>query len=198
MDLRELSDEALVASCRSERGQARRELTDELFQRYYERVGRWCFRITGDRDSAADLGQEVFAKAWRHLDSFSGSSKFSTWLYSIMRNECLNAVKSRRNQRTHPDTDDVLDTIESAGIDPETAVSNEALRRNLRALLTAALDETERNVFTLHYAGDMPLDTITRLLKLTNASGAKAFIVSAKRKLTRAVERLHARGGALQ
>lgn len=198
MDLSEISDETLVARCRSEKGAARRELTDELFQRYYEKVGRWCFRITGDRETAADLAQEVFIKVWRHLDSYTGSSKFSTWLYTIMRNECLNAVKARRSRREQADPEMVLDMIESAGIDPETAVTNEVLRCNLKLLLTTTLDETERNVFTLHYAEDLPLDAITRLLNLTNASGAKAFIVSAKRKLARTVERLHARGGSLR
>ena len=42
---------------------------------------------------------------------------------------------------------------------------------------------------TLHYAEEFPLDAVTRLLKLDNASGAKAYIVSAKRKLARAVAR---------
>jgi len=49
-------------------------------------------------------------------------------------------------------------------------------------------------VFTLHYAEDVPLDAITRLLRLENASGAKAYIVSAKRKLARAAERWKAAG----
>jgi len=52
-------------------------------------------------------------------------------------------------------------------------------------------------VFTLHYGDGMPLDAITRLLRLQNASGAKAFVVSAKRKLARATERLRARGEQL-
>ena len=67
----------------------------------------------------------------------------------------------------------------------------------MRALLATALDETERRVFTLHYGEDVPLDAITRLLRLTNASGAKAYVVSARRKLARAVQRLRARGDAL-
>jgi len=48
---------------------------------------------------------------------------------------------------------------------------------------------TEARVMTLHYAEELPLDAVTQLLKLDNASGAKAYIVSAKRKLARAVSR---------
>jgi hypothetical protein len=60
------------------------------------------------------------------------------------------------------------------------------------------LTDIESQVFTLHYAEELPLDAITRLLKLENASGAKAYIVSAKRKLARAVERWKARGQRAQ
>jgi RNA polymerase sigma-70 factor, ECF subfamily len=58
------------------------------------------------------------------------------------------------------------------------------------------LDRTERIVFTLHYGNEMPLDTISRMLGLQNPSGAKAYIVSARRKLARASERARARGEA--
>jgi len=59
----------------------------------------------------------------------------------------------------------------------------------LRDLVRDSLSEVEARVMTLHYAEELPLDAVTRLLKLDNTSGAKAYIVSAKRKLTRAVAR---------
>ena len=64
-------------------------------------------------------------------------------------------------------------------------------------MLLETLDDTERAVFVLHYGDDVPLEAIGRLLQLQNTSGAKAFIVSAKRKLARAVKRIAARGGTL-
>src|SRR5438309_10429519 len=91
-----VSDEELVAKYRA--GAGRREadsLWNELFRRYHGRVALWCLRLTGDRDSAADLAQEVFLKAFRYLDSYRGDSKFSTWLYSITRNHCFTEIKSR-------------------------------------------------------------------------------------------------------
>jgi DNA-directed RNA polymerase specialized sigma24 family protein len=59
----------------------------------------------------------------------------------------------------------------------------------VRRLMDRALDETEKRVMTLHYGHEMRLDAITAALGLTNASGAKAYIVSAKRKLSVAVRR---------
>jgi RNA polymerase sigma-70 factor (ECF subfamily) len=189
------SDEELIARFRSCTPADRRRVADELFSRHYERVARWCFRFAGDRDTAADLAQEVFVKAYRNLDSFQGAARFSTWLYSVMRNECLNRV-SRERGPAFEDIDEVASTAaQAAGYDdPLAAVERESAARQVRDLLNRTLDDTERRVFTLHYGEGIPLDGITRLLRLENASGAKAYIVSAKRKLSRAVDRLRARG----
>lgn len=167
---------------------------ERLFASYYERVARWCFRFTGDRESAADLAQEVFLKAHRNLGSFRGTSQFGTWLYSIARNEAINRMK-----RTSPQTEseEALIAVPALGPDPEELATQESRSRRLHRFLSDTLDETERTVFTLHYGEELPLDAITRMLRLENASGAKAHIVSAKRKLARAVKRLFARGEKL-
>jgi len=194
MPLREVSDDGLAEQYRRSSPDARLALAEQLFARHYERVARWCFRFTGDREAAADLAQEVFLKAHRHLDSFKGTSRFSTWLYSIVRNEALN-----RMPRAKPELQDerALENVAAADDGPEDLATRESRRRRLMEFLSATLDKTEREVFTLHYGDDMPLDTITRLLRLENASGAKAYIVSARRKLARATERLRARGETL-
>ena len=68
---------------------------------------------------------------------------------------------------------------------PGDELDRQATAKQVAQLLTSALDETERTVFTLHYGEELPLDAITHMLALENASGAKAYIVSAKRKLSR-------------
>jgi len=86
-------------------------------------------------------------------------------------------------------------------VDVELTERNEALaaldardaRTLIRTIMDDALDETERHVMTLHYGHDMRLDAITAALGLTNASGAKAYIVSARRKLNAAVKRWNAK-----
>jgi len=189
------SDETLLAAYRDATSEERPAAADRIFVRYYERVGRWCYRFTGDRESAADLAQDVFLKAYRHLDSFQGTSQFSTWLYSIVRNESIN--RSKRSRASMTDSEEALIHVPTLEPDPEELATQGSSSRRLREFLTKILDETERTVFTLHYGDDMPLDAITRLLKLDNRSGAKAYIVSAKRKLTRGVEKMFARGERL-
>ena len=185
------SDEELLARARQSSGAERDALVNELFARHYERVARWCLRFTGDRERAADLAQDVFLKAHRHLDSFKAAARFSTWLYSIARNESLSQL-----QRAGPptDSDEVLADVAAMAAAPDELASRSQQTQRVREFLAATLDHLERTVYVLHYGDDMPLDAITRLLRLTNTSGAKAYIVSARRKLAKAVQRLQARG----
>ena len=189
-----LSDEELVTRYRAAQNTSQGERwLNELFQRHHARVALWCLRITGNREEAADLAQGVFLKAFRYLDSYRGDSKFSTWLYSITRNHCFNEIKSRGSgpeELGEPVLVEVVDHAPSADV----RLERESEARMVRELVQNSLTEIEGRVFTLHYAEDVPLDAITRLLRLENASGAKAYIVSAKRKLARAAERWKAAG----
>jgi RNA polymerase sigma-70 factor (ECF subfamily) len=198
MSLERLLDEELVARYRSEADvRGREQYINELFRRNYTRVARWCLRFTADRESAADLAQEIFAKAYQKLSSFQGQSKFSTWLFVIARNHCLNAVRANTRQATEltdDDSEEILLGIADNSPNPHSVLEQTVSAQLVRKLLSEALDETEKVVFTLHYGEEVPLDAITRLLRLENQSGAKAYIVSAKRKLARLVQQRKARG----
>lgn len=191
----ELSDEALIAQARTEADKgAAEQYLNELFRRHHVKVARWCLSVTGDRESAADLAQEICVKAYLNLSYFKGQSKFSTWLYSITRNHCLNALRSRTNAPEMDSDEMVMDTLPDMGSDsPLASVERKQQAEIARQLINETLDETEKTVFTLHFGEELPLDAITRMLKLENASGAKAYLVSAKRKLDRAARRWKAR-----
>jgi len=191
----ELSDEALITRYQAEADKSLAEqYVNELFRRHHIKIARWCFSVTGDRDSAADLAQEICVKAYKNLSHFKGQSKFTTWLYSITRNHCLNAVRSRAAAPAIDSDETIVDTLpDLASENPQAAAERKQLAGIARQFVNEALDETERVVFTLHYAEELPLDAITRMLKLENASGAKAYLVSAKRKLERVVKRWKAK-----
>ena len=199
MSAEPVSDEELLARYRaSEDVRERDQLVNELFRRNYSKVARWCLRFSADRESAADLAQEIFARVYENISSFQGEAKFSTWLFSIARNHCLNSIRANTREPTvlRADVeDDFLVEITDQRSDPYTNVERDSVAHQLRELLNEALDETEKVVFTLHYGEDVPLDSITRLLGLENKSGAKAYIVSAKRKLSRVVPRWIALSG---
>jgi len=189
-----LSDEALISRYREEGAKAEAEhYANELFRRHHTKIARWCLGFTGDRESAADLAQEICIKAYRNLGNFKGDSKFSTWLYSIARNHSLNAVRSRMSA-PEMESEETIDTLPDLSSDnPLKNVERKQLTEIARNFVNTELDETEKTVFTMHYAEEMPLDAITRMLNLENASGAKAYLVSARRKLDKAVSRWKAK-----
>ncbi|OYD14412.1 hypothetical protein CH333_08010 [candidate division WOR-3 bacterium JGI_Cruoil_03_44_89] len=63
---------------------------EEIVKKYERRVWNTIYRYIGESDEVEDVAQEVFIKVWRHAKSFKGKSKFSTWLYRIVVNQCLN------------------------------------------------------------------------------------------------------------
>jgi len=164
-------------------------LFQEVFNRYNERVGRWCYRITRNRDRSLDLTQEVFLNAFRSLHTFRGDSLLSTWLYAITRNHCLNTLKK---WKTEPD-DNVSASpylLRRRGSTDDTHVAIERAQsyRQVFRYISAILTPLEVRVITLHYVHEFTLPAITRHLMLSNRSGAKAYIVSARRKFSASIQ----------
>ncbi len=71
---------------------------EQLVKKYQHSVFNTIYRYIGNYDDVEDVAQEVFIKVWRHAKSFKGKSKFSTWLYRIVVNQCLN-YRNKHKQR---------------------------------------------------------------------------------------------------
>lgn len=162
---------------------AQHETFDDLAAHYAPRLRQWCYRFTGDREACQDLAQDVLLRAFRNFQNFRGDSHVTTWLYVIARNHCANAMRKRHGEVTPlttqlaailPDRDAerVYQRIERA----------QAAKYRLRGVLRH-LTRREAEVLWLHYGQETSLETITQTLGLINPSGAKAYIVSARRKL---------------
>src|SRR5205085_9193025 len=81
-----IEDREAIEACR--RGD--REAFDRLVERYQRDVYRLCYRYVNNHHDSSDLAQESFLKAYRAIGRFRGESAFSTWLYRIAVNTCLN------------------------------------------------------------------------------------------------------------
>jgi RNA polymerase sigma-70 factor (ECF subfamily) len=66
-----------------------------IIAQYQDKVYRLSLGMLGDPGLAEDAAQETFVKVWKALPKFRGESSFSTWIFSIARNTCLDALKSR-------------------------------------------------------------------------------------------------------
>jgi len=163
------------------------ELFSELFRRYQTRVATWCGRLVRDPGRGMDLAQEVFLRAYRYRHTFRGHARVSTWLYAISRNHCLNAIRKlemdplARLDEFPPNLADGLGDVHA------NAENVQAFER-LWSIINQTLTAMEKRVMALHYGHELTLEAITRACHLSNPSGAKAYIVNAKRKLKRVLQ----------
>lgn len=155
----------------------------EVFNRYHGRVVSWCYRISKNRESSHDLAQEIFLKAYRHRHAFRGDARLSTWLYAIARNHCLTAIRKPEADMLRFDSAALFTLRDDRGMAPDRAAEQNELAARLLRLMSRILEPIEVRVMTLHYAHEVPLAAITRDLDLRNPSGAKAYIVNARRKM---------------
>ena len=108
----------------------------------------------------------------------------STWIYVITRNHCLNSLRKRETDPTGSAAEIPRDLRGENGTGLITSPWRTAQSfQNIYRIISSILTPMEVRVLWLHYGHDLTLASITRQLLLSNRSGAKAFIVSARRKL---------------
>jgi len=124
---REVSDEQLMA------GALRGSMPafEELYYRYAHRIVRFARRLMRDHQDAESITQEVFLRLLKHSAAYDPSRRFSTWIYTIARNLCLDALARRR-------ADVVADGDQFPGREPDPAAHVE--ERETGQQLRAAVD----------------------------------------------------------
>ncbi|MGN1009164.1 MAG: RNA polymerase sigma factor [Butyricicoccus sp.] len=126
---------------------------ESLVTAYERRVYSLALRSTGSEADAADITQEVFLRAYHALDSFRGDSGFSTWLYRVTANLCVDYA---RKSRPVDSLDDelVIEVPETRGEhQPEAALESSELRRELDIALSMVSEEHRKIVILRDVAG---------------------------------------------
>jgi RNA polymerase sigma-70 factor (ECF subfamily) len=156
----------------------------ELVNRYERKIFRLAKHITQNDEDAEDVLQETFLKAYSHLDTFQGQSKFYTWIVRIAVNEALMKLRKRKSSKT-VSLDEPTDTGEETMV-REIAVWEESpeqkySRDELREILDKAVDSLKpafRTVFVLR--------DIEELSTEETASALDISIPAVKSRLLRA------------
>ena len=164
---------------------------DALFARHTDRVYGVCCQLVGNRDQAADLAQQTMLVAWKKLGEFRGDSAFSTWLYSIARYLCFNAMRKKTDVLVEDGVFEAADPASSA----LRGLRRMERERLLSEVASAVLDPLEQEAVYLRYVEKIPQDRITELLDLDSRSGARGLLQRCRRKLRRELlRRLHDMG----
>ena len=178
-------DEDLLRIARSDGdSDRRRAAATELVCRYRDAVYLWCFRYTRDTERALDLSQDVLAAVWEKIGTFQGRSKFSSWLFSVTRNRCIDS--SRRVDLLVDDAE--LGEIRDAAPLPDAVLDDERGEEWLLHTIRTELEPQEQEAIWLRCVERMSVDEVTRILGVDGASGARAVLQRARRKLRAAME----------
>ena len=130
---------------------------EELVRLYEKRVYAVALRSSGSPEDAADITQEVFLRAWRSIESFRGDSGFSTWLFRITMNLCVDFARHKHAQpQTQPlvrGEEDSERPIPDTAPTPEEHLDNRELGRELAAALDEVSEEHRRIVLLRDVSG---------------------------------------------
>ena len=132
-----------------------------LIERFQEPLYWHIRRMLTCHEDAEDVLQETFLRAYRHLDSFKGDSKLSTWLYKIATNEVLRFIE--KHKQTMVALDDLerqfAYEVQDSGSDDDTAEQLVWLQKAIRHL-----PEKQRLVFNLRYYDELEYAEISEIL----------------------------------
>jgi len=165
---------------------------DEAFEilvtRHQTSVLNLIYRFLGDRTQAKDLAQEVLLRVWQGAKSYKPEAKFTTWVYRITTNLCLNELKSSRRRGWFPfhrsDEDNVI-SIEDVSPDGSPSAEDVLLAGERNRQISAALKglpENQRMALILKRYDDLSYQEIAQILGCS-VSAVESLLVRAKRNL---------------
>jgi len=136
-----------------------------LVDRYKDLVFTLALGMMKHREEAEEVAQDSFIKAYRSLEKFKGDSKFSTWMYRVTYNTCLDRLKkNKRKQNTvaiDEFTEHKVKTIDNALDKIEKEERQTAIRQCLDQL-----SSEDNYLLTLYYFDELSLDEIAKIIGL--------------------------------
>lgn len=160
----------------------------QLVQRYQNFVFTITLRYVKHREDAEEVAQDVFVKAFRSLADFKGTSKFSTWLYTITTTTAITFLRKRKLEVQSLDHEHTAQAVENidGGMTANTIEQKSRLDLVNKAITLLSADDAQ--IITLFYKGEQTIDEIARILgKETNA--VKVQLHRARGRLKEKMER---------
>ncbi len=171
----EISDEEIVRKIRNGK---EIELYSIIYKRYSPKVLDKCYSLTHSRELAEELTGDILSKAYEKLDSYKGNSSFSSWLYSVTYNHCIDWLREKKKLH-YPEwnSSNELPEIIDETYDQDRDISYERLMSLLDQLHTE-----EKALIMMRYFDEMSLQQIAEALRVTE-SAAKMRLKRAKARL---------------
>ncbi|WP_291785538.1 sigma-70 family RNA polymerase sigma factor [Cecembia sp.] len=156
---------------------------EEIYNRYESLVFTKCLSFTKSKTVAQDIAHDIFLKLYVSIGKFEGRSKFSTWLYSLTYNHCVNYInrdKDAKMMRNATGTDDLLN-LQSTEDDLQIqAMEAEKLKAALEQI-----DPEDKMILLLKYQDDASIKDLEKIYEI-GTSAVKMRLSRAKSKLMKA------------
>ena len=160
-----------------------------LIIQYQHWVYNIAYGMLGHHQDAEDVAQDAFLSAWENIGKFQFRSRFSTWLYRIVKNKCLNHIDQYQRRKTDPtEIDDSQPWVPLDTVTPE----EEALRTEEKNIVHAALaklKDSHREILVLRELRDLSYEEISEILGCT-LGRVKSRLHEARKALKEELERV--------
>lgn len=149
-----------------------------LYDRYTNKVYAKCMSMLRDQELAEDATQEIFVKILLSLSKFNGKSKFSTWLYSITYNYCIDQIRKEKNENFVQVNDfSRIDKVDEDMYDSEIKETNVFRLKEVMDKMNAE----DKCILLMKYQDELSIKDICNILDKTE-SAVKMKILRAKEK----------------
>ncbi|HTA76933.1 MAG TPA: sigma-70 family RNA polymerase sigma factor [bacterium] len=160
------------------------EAYGDLVRQYHKRVMGYCFSMLSNHTDAEEAAQDIFVKVYTSLNKFKGDSSFSTWLYRITANHCLDVLR-KRNRRKNVSLESLVEQegsqIQKLFATPSVADTH-LENRQLADKILSTLTEDQRQILTLREAEGLEYQEIADVLDCS-LDAVKGRLARARKQL---------------
>lgn len=152
-----------------------------LVDRYKDLVFTLSIRMLKNREEAEEVSQDTFIKVFKSLGKFKGDSKFSTWIYKVAYNTCLDRIKKNKRQlkevTINEFTENQIKTMDNALDTLEKYEQEKAIQECLQQL-----PSEDSFLLTLYYFEELSLEEISKIVNI-QANTLKVKLFRSRKKL---------------
>ena len=159
-----------------------------IVNKYKNYVFTIAYRFTKNREDAEDVSQEIFIKIYKHLGSYKGEAKFSTWIYTIITTSCISYLRKKKIPTVVKEVyqfENIVNNVNSSM--PILAIERKEKQEQLQLALNL-LEEEDKVILTLFYQFDSSINDLAAVLKI-EPNNAKVKLHRARLKLKQKIEK---------
>ena len=152
-----------------------------LVDRYKDLVFTLAIRMLKNREEAEEVSQDTFVKAYKSLQNFKGDSKFSTWIYRVAYNTCLDRIKKNKRKFNEVTIDEFTEKHIKTMDNALDSMEREEHQKTIQDCLQL-LPSEDSFLMTLYYFEDLSLEDISKVVAI-EANTIKVKLFRARKKL---------------